>query len=147
MACGAASVYGEVFMASGHNATTYTELHKELNQASQSDTTLCFAHSKAGIADIAADSAHCTQGVVIYGGVPSIYQLQNIKSPVLVLGGSRDGVSPISQVVELNRNTLSITTQFCFQSDLFLIYGCIFYVCVHSSQCLDIIPSTMPLTH
>lgn len=109
MVCGAASVFGEVLISSGHNTTSYTELHKTLSEvsasASTSEATLCFAHSKNGIADLAADSDHCTQGVVMYGGVPSIYQLKNIKNPVLVLGGSRDGVSPISQVGFLTKLT------------------------------------------
>lgn len=61
-------------------------------------TSLCFAHSESGLAAIVSDaSTHCSKGVVIYGAVPTSTQLDQIKAPVLVIGGSRDGVSPMSQ--------------------------------------------------
>jgi hypothetical protein len=101
IACAASTVYADVFISSGkyNTTTTYDLLQKELHPLSSSGSSLCFAHSKSGIADLITDSARCTQGVVIYGAVPTIYQLVKFKPPVLVLGGSRDGVSPVSQVI------------------------------------------------
>ena len=97
--CAATSVYADVFISSGnYNSSTYDNLQKDLNAVSQSTDTLCFAHSKAGLASLATDSARCTQGVVVYGAVPSTFQMNLFKCPVLVIGGTRDGVAPMSQV-------------------------------------------------
>ena len=87
----------DVIVSSGKfNTSTYTNLQKELSDLTSS---LCFAHSESGLAAIIPDAAtRCSRGVVIYGAVPTSTQLDQIKSPVLVVAGSRDGVSPLSQV-------------------------------------------------
>ena len=94
-------VQGDVRISSGHNSSVFSELYKDLTALSSPHHTLCFAHSRAGVEDLITHSEQCTQGVIVYGTVLASDELDKINSPVLVLGGSRDGVSPVSQVMLL----------------------------------------------
>jgi hypothetical protein len=97
IACAATSVYGDVAISSGiYGSSSYYSLKRELSEAAIA-SNLCFAHSKSGIDSLVKDSEHCTDGIVMYGAAPNRFQMSLFKSPVLVIGGTRDGVTPMSE--------------------------------------------------
>lgn len=105
IACAATSVYADIAISSGiHSHSAYHTLSKDLN-AIASASNLCFAHSKSGLDSLAKDSDHCTDGIVMYGAVPNTFQMSLFKAPVLVIGGTRDGVMPMSEVRSMSLNS------------------------------------------
>jgi hypothetical protein len=95
----AATVHADLFLSTGNNSTSLTTLTKTLSDLTHSTThSLCFAYSTEGLHALTKDSDHCTQGIVVYGAAFNHYHISAFKTPVLVIGGTRDGVSPISQV-------------------------------------------------
>lgn len=100
LVCAVTSVYGDVFVSPHlHNTSSYASLSKDLSHLSTT-STLCFVHSKSGVDALAGASSHCTGGIVMYGAAPNRFQMSLFDAPVpiLVIGGSRDGVLPMSQV-------------------------------------------------